>query len=133
MHVKIISYEIAKVQNFCCSFVKVFNPLFFLYIYLTRRMLIVPNSVSLRLMTLMLVASNAQISLATSAKNRKKIKKIRFYGLIFLMELGEKGWICTKNMSKIVGFLAICILSSGFPYISLTSVVKLKVAVDFYP
>ena len=53
-------------------------------------MLIVPNSVSLRLMTLMLVASNAQISLATSAKN--KGEKIRFYGhILTYMKLGEKG------------------------------------------
>ena len=83
MHVKIISYEIAKVQKKLLLIRKSVQPFIFLYIYLTRRMLIVPNSVSLRLMTLMLVASNAQISLATSAKNRKKIKKIRFYGHIF--------------------------------------------------
>ena len=53
-------------------------------------MLIVPNSVSLRLMILMLVASNAQISLATSAKNKEKKSKKSGFMVIILNGIRRK-------------------------------------------
>ena len=68
-------------------------------------MLIVPNSVSLRLMTLMLVASNAQISLATSAKNKKKILKSGFmYGHIFKWNYKKKDEFVQKICQRLWDF-----------------------------